>query len=139
MRGSGGRGVIRGNFFNDDNMKLLKTVTVAALLPGLLTTPLAALATDQKHGDAESTDAKARPYPLNTGVVSDEKLRGTGKPYAFVHEGQEIKPCCKSCLKDFDKEPVKYVKKLADAQKGAKHTSPNAPTQDHGGHTGHQH
>jgi len=39
-----------------------------------------------------------------------------GKPYVFTHEGQEIKLCCKSCLKDFNKDPKKYVKKIADAE-----------------------
>ena len=35
-----------------------------------------------------------------------------GKPYTFVHEGQEIKLCCKDCLADFKKEPSKYLSKL---------------------------
>ena len=56
---------------------------------------------------------KAKPYPLKTCIVSDEPLGGEhGEPYAFVHEGQEIKLCCKPCLKDFNKEPAKYLKKL---------------------------
>ena len=47
----------------------------------------------------------------------DEKLGEHGKPYVFTHEGQEIKMCCKDCLKDFKKEPAKYLKKIEDAQK----------------------
>ena len=39
------------------------------------------------------------------------------KPHEFVHEGQTIKLCCKSCLKDFNKEPAKYLKKIEEAQK----------------------
>jgi hypothetical protein len=35
----------------------------------------------------------------------------------FAHEGQEIKLCCKGCLKDFNKEPAKYIKKLDEAAK----------------------
>ena len=42
-----------------------------------------------------------------------EKLGEHGKPYVFTHEGQEIKMCCKDCLKDFKKEPAKYLAKLA--------------------------
>lgn len=57
--------------------------------------------------------AGAKPYPLDVCLVSGEKLDGHGKPYAFVHEGQEIKLCCKECLKDFQKEPAKYLAKLA--------------------------
>lgn len=55
---------------------------------------------------------KAQPYPLDKCVVSDEKLGEHGKPYVFTHEGQEIKLCCKDCLKDFKKEPATYLKKL---------------------------
>jgi hypothetical protein len=54
-----------------------------------------------------------KPYPLATCVVSDEKLGSMGEPYVFVHEGQQIKLCCDGCLKDFKKEPSKYLTKLA--------------------------
>ncbi|HEY6170607.1 MAG TPA: hypothetical protein VI454_21415 [Verrucomicrobiae bacterium] len=54
-----------------------------------------------------------KPYPLATCVVSDEKLGSMGAPYVFVHDGQEIKLCCKNCLKDFKQEPTKYLAKLA--------------------------
>lgn len=65
--------------------------------------------------DPAKPDAKA--YPLDRCIVSDEKLGEMGKPYVFTHKGQEIKLCCKSCLKKFDKEPAKYLKKLASAGK----------------------
>jgi hypothetical protein len=42
------------------------------------------------------------------------------KPYVFTHQGQEIKLCCKDCLKDFKKEPAKYTKKIEEAQKNKK-------------------
>jgi len=69
-----------------------------------------ALAEDKK------TD-KPKPYTLDKCIVSDEKLGEMGKPFVFTYEGQEIKLCCKSCQKDFKKEPAKYIKKLADAGK----------------------
>ena len=56
--------------------------------------------------------AEVKPYPLTTCIVSDDKLGEMGKPVVFVHEGQEIKLCCKDCRKDFDKDPAKYLKKL---------------------------
>jgi len=67
--------------------------------------------------DQAGTDAKAKPYPLDTCIVTGEKLDAdpTMKAYSFVHEGQEIKLCCKSCLKKFNKSPETYLKKLADA------------------------
>jgi YHS domain-containing protein len=57
---------------------------------------------------------EVKPYKPDTCIVSGEKLGEMGKPYVFVHEGQEIKLCCKSCLKKFDKEPAKYLKKLEE-------------------------
>ena len=69
----------------------------------------------EEHKDASSEKAggkKAKAYPLDKCIVSDEKLGEHGKPYVFTHEGQEIKLCCKDCLKDFKKEPAKYLKKL---------------------------
>jgi len=76
-----------------------------------LTVPLLALAAD--------ADKKAKPYPLATCVVSDEKIGGDPamKPYTFTHDGQEVKLCCKSCLKDFNKDPAKYMAKISAGDK----------------------
>ena len=69
----------------------------------------------------EKSTTKARPYPLKTCIVSDEKLGGDhGEPYVFIHEGQEIKLCCKPCLKDFNQEPAKYIKKMKMAEEKKK-------------------
>jgi YHS domain-containing protein len=66
---------------------------------------------------ATTSKEKAKPYKLTTCIVSDEKLGEMGKPYVFTYEGQEIKLCCKSCKKDFDKDPKKYLKKLDSPKK----------------------
>ncbi len=65
----------------------------------------------------EPSETAAIPYPLDTCLVSGEKLGADPemKPYTFVHHGQEIKLCCKSCLKDFNKDPEKYLAKLKPA------------------------
>ncbi len=94
-------------------MKKLKTLTTLALAATFLAGPLAGFA-------AEKKDEKAKPYKLETCLVSDEKLGGMGKPYVFTHEGREIKLCCKSCQKDFKKDPAKYIKKLETAEKKVK-------------------
>ena len=62
--------------------------------------------------------AEGKPFPesLKTCVVSGEKLGDHGKPYVFTHEGQEVKLCCKDCLKDFKKEPAKYMTKIKEAE-----------------------
>lgn len=64
------------------------------------------------HSTHSHGSAAAKPYPLKTCIVTDEKLGDHGKPYAFVHEGQEIKLCCDGCVEDFKKEPAKYLSKL---------------------------
>src|SRR5947208_4390514 len=96
-------------------MKTLKKIIIGILLSSFLAAPLVGLSADSK-GDKK--DEKAKPYPLKTCIVSDEKLGGDmGDPYVFTHEGREIKLCCKSCLKDFNKDTAKYVKKLEEAEK----------------------
>ena len=35
-----------------------------------------------------------------------------GKPVVTVHEGQEIKFCCKPCIKKFNANPAKFLAKL---------------------------
>lgn len=83
------------------------------LIPLLIASLLAATL----WASAEDKQEAAKPYPLEKCLVSDEKLGEMGKPYVFTHEGQEIKLCCKSCLKDFNKDPAKYLKKLDAAGK----------------------
>jgi hypothetical protein len=87
------------------NMKKL-----SGLLALLILGSGASFAADQKT-------EKAKPYPLDKCIVADEKLGEMGEPYVFVHEGQEIKLCCKSCQKDFKKNPAKYLKKLPKSDK----------------------
>ena len=71
-------------------------------------------------GRAEATpvaDAKAKPDLLETCPVSGEKLGEMGKPLVFTYKDQEVKLCCKSCKKDFDKDPAKYISKIRAADK----------------------
>jgi len=85
---------------------------------------------------AQAKAENAKPYPLKTCVVSGEKLDGDmGKPYVFTYQGREIKLCCNSCLKDFNKEPAKYIKKLEAAETATSGAQkPAAPAHDHGSH-----
>src|SRR6266699_7237551 len=95
-------------------MKKIKNLTAAILAISTLAAPLAGLAADQKP------ESKAKPYPLKTCVVSGEKLGEMGKPYVYIHEGREIQFCCKDCVKDFKKNPAKYIKKIDQAAAKAK-------------------
>ena len=93
-------------------MKSTKHLLTAALLAALAVGTLSVSAADK--------DKKPKPYPLDKCIVTDEKLGEHGKPYVFTHEGQEIKLCCKDCLKDFKKEPAKYLKKVEETNKDKK-------------------
>ena len=55
------------------------------------------------------------PYPLSKCVVSGEKLGEHGAPAKVTAEGTDVYLCCKSCLKDFNKDPKKFVKMVTDA------------------------
>jgi YHS domain-containing protein len=60
----------------------------------------------------------ATPDLLATCPVSGDKLDGDmGKPFIFTYQNQEVKLCCKSCKKDFDKDPDKYIAKIRAADK----------------------
>ena len=56
-------------------------------------------------------------YPLKKCPVSDEDLGGMGKPVKVTHEGTDVYLCCKSCLKDFNKDPAKFAAKVKAAKK----------------------
>ena len=86
-----------------------KTLVAIVLTVAYVVAPLAVFAQDKKDAP--------KPYPLDKCIVSDEKLDSMGKPYVFTHEGQEIKMCCKSCLKDFKKDKAKYMAKIEAAEK----------------------
>jgi YHS domain-containing protein len=62
-----------------------------------------------------STNNPPKPYPLKTCLICDMQLGDMGKPYVFEYKGQEIKVCDKSEKAVFEKNPDKYMKKLADA------------------------
>ena len=61
---------------------------------------------------AVTSFAADTPYPLDTCIVSGNKLGSMGKVVVKSHEGQEIKFCCKPCVKKFDANPAKYLAKL---------------------------
>lgn len=95
-------------------MKIPRSLIATVLTLAFTVAPLA--------GFAENKKDAVKPYPLDKCIVSDEKLGADPamKPFSFTHEGQEIKLCCKSCKKDFTKDPAKYLKKLDGAAKSDK-------------------
>lgn len=77
----------------------------------------AAYGADEKAADAKPIEGLPANYPLKKCVISNEELGGMGKPYKVTHAGTDVYLCCKSCLKDFKKDPDKYVKMVKDAEK----------------------
>jgi YHS domain-containing protein len=90
----------------------MKLIKMTCLLGILLALSLAARAEDAKT---------PTPDKLTTCPVSGDKLDGDmGKPFVFTYKDQEVKLCCKSCKKDFDKDPAKYIEKIRAADKADK-------------------
>ena len=56
--------------------------------------------------------ADIKPYPLAVCLVSDEELDSMGGPITEVYQGQEVKFCCKGCVKDFNASPATFLAKL---------------------------
>ena len=90
-------------------MKKLKLFIGIILVATCAAIPLAARADN-------ATNAPVKPYPLKTCLVCGMELSMMGQPYVFTNANQEIKVCSKSEKADFDKDPDKYMKKLADAE-----------------------
>ena len=89
-------------------------LTISILSALLLGTSLS-IAADKEKGAAPA--GVPATYPLKKCPVSDEGLGEMGKPVKATHEGTDVYLCCKSCLKDFNKDPAKYVAMVKAAQK----------------------
>ena len=55
-------------------------------------------------------------YPLKKCVVSDDPLGDHGKAIKMTFKGTDVYLCCKDCIKDFNKNPVKYIKMVMEAE-----------------------
>jgi hypothetical protein len=92
-------------FMKSKTLSALAALTAAAAI--LLAS--AGCASSSHHANANASGVKA--YPLKTCMVTDDALDKDA--IVFVHQGQEIKICCEGCKEDFNKEPAKYLTKLA--------------------------
>ena len=57
-------------------------------------------------------ESAARPYPLDTCLVSDNELGSMGDPITIVYEGRELSFCCSPCVKEFETNPAEFLQKL---------------------------
>jgi hypothetical protein len=64
---------------------------------------------------ASAAESSAKPYPLDTCLVSGKKIGSMGDPVVIPYEGQEIKFCCDSCVPKFRMDAAKYLSKLDQA------------------------
>ena len=71
--------------------------TLSTTVPSPVSTPIA---------------AKPKPYPLETCIVSDNDLDSMGGEITKVYDGQQIKFCCKPCVRKFEANKPKYLAKL---------------------------
>ena len=53
-----------------------------------------------------------KPYLLTTCIVSDEPLESMGGSLSQIYQGQEVKFCCKGCIKEFNDSPGGFISKL---------------------------
>ncbi len=70
--------------------------------------------------DEAVVKAQKASYPLAKCPVSSEELGGMGEPLDFVNGTRLVRFCCKGCVKEFQKDPAKYMAQvdaaLIDAQ-----------------------
>lgn len=109
----------------------MKKLTLLLALLFTASMPLAFAAPGQSPADKPAAPdaawlAKAKAeYPLKTCVVSDEEIgsMGDGVDHVYKQDGKPdrlVRFCCESCIKDFKKEPVKYLKAIDEAAAKAK-------------------
>lgn len=131
---------------------LVRSLFAACIVAAAATTTSAHEAHNKGKAKAEEHAGMAMPadsaqavaaYPLVNCVVSGDKLEDgdMGPPinHVFKQEGKPdrlVRLCCKSCVKDFNKDPDKFLKMIDDAAAAkAKGEKPKetAPT-GHGNH-----
>jgi len=91
----------------------MKLKTLPILIAFSLTAFVSCKGDKPDPGEPSAETAKEESsYPLDTCVVSGEKLGSMGEPFIITHEGTEVRFCCDSCVPEFKKDPAKYLAKL---------------------------
>ncbi len=108
-------------------MKQFNRISRLAISGLMVATAFAVTALNARAGNTNSpsfaSSVKPIPYPLNTCVVSGDKLGDDmGPPIEFVYQGQEVKFCCPDCKPKFIKTPDKYMKIIHAAEAKANDT-----------------
>lgn len=93
-------------------MKTTLPALLATALIGFTIVACASPESAQTSSTALPFVAKTKPYPLTTCVVTDNDLDSMGGEIVKVYDGQQIKFCCKPCVKKFEANKPKYLAKL---------------------------
>lgn len=80
--------------------------------PALLLAAIGLLFNSCASTGSTTAASGVKPYPKDTCIVTDNKLGSMGPVITQVHEGQEVKFCCKPCVKKFAANPGKYLADL---------------------------
>jgi hypothetical protein len=112
-------------------MKYLKSIPAVFLIAAVVFISLGVRAADTNPAGSTSTNSVAStkpvPYPLDTCIISGDKLGGDmGPPIVFIYQdaakgiNQEIKFCCPMCKPKFLKDPDTYMKIIKAAEAKAR-------------------
>jgi hypothetical protein len=82
-------------------LSLFALAALAVMLPSCAST-----------GAATTGGSGVKRYPLNTCIVSDNELGSMGPVIVKTYQGQEVKFCCRPCVKEFEENPGKFLAKL---------------------------
>jgi len=96
------------------------------------------LAEDKGSMKGSSKGSMVEDAAVNVGnkicPVSKEKLGGMGKAFEYEHNGKIYNLCCKGCLKDFKKDPEKYIKIIEEQMEEEASMNGSHKGSDHEGH-----
>lgn len=51
-------------------------------------------------------------YPLETCLVTKQKLTSMGKPVDVIYKNRLVRFCCNNCVAQFEKDPDEYIRQL---------------------------
>ncbi|MBZ0255003.1 hypothetical protein K8I31_03015 [bacterium] len=51
-------------------------------------------------------------YPLETCLVTKQKLTAMGKPVDVIYKNRLVRFCCNNCVAQFEKDPDEYIRQL---------------------------
>ena len=54
-------------------------------------------------------------YPLETCLVTKQKLTAMGKPVDLIYKNRLVRFCCSNCVAQFEKDPDEYISHLNEA------------------------